>query len=157
MSVGLVSLSLFGSPKSQAQETCPPMILRAADLRQILGTALGSLASLADRYNVEVVPEEASCYLRMSILTQGCELRACSTPALRGTRIGLQAFDVAGCSPVFEMLGVSRRVPEAMTDADTRIEAHCGAKGFEFLSATPVRQVGEAVVRVQFAKAARSR
>lgn len=49
MSVGPVSLSLFRSPRSQAQESCPPMILRAADLRQILGATLGSIASLADR------------------------------------------------------------------------------------------------------------
>lgn len=159
---GLICISLSCALPLQAKETCAPMTLRADDLRKILGAALGPLASLTERYDVHVVPEEHACYLRMSIVTRpllgsGCELRACSVPSLRGTRIGLRPFDVSGCSPMFEVLGARRRVPEALTNAEERIEAHCGAKGFEFLSATPAHEAGEAVVRVKFQKHVGSR
>lgn len=134
---------------ASAQGTCKPIVMRSPELRELLGTVLGDLRPLAQRYDARLDPSKPDCYVNISVragvppLVPPCELRACSVPVISGRRIALREFTVAGCDGVFGALGVSRKVPTSFADASAQISSHCGSGAFEFKSVSLQDRGGE--------------
>lgn len=123
---------------ARAAPPCADMMVDADDLNAILDQTLGSFRSLVDRRAVAIDPAHAACYVRISLtssaLTQsgaGCRLDGCSTVLFDKRSVALRDFDVAGCDVLFDMFGLSRRVPSSYADASARIRQHCGSLDFE--------------------------
>lgn len=123
----------------------------------MLDQTLGSLRPLVDRRSVQIDPDDRACYLRFRLSTSAleqfggaCRMNGCSTVLHRHKSIALREFDMNGCDPLFNALGLSRRVPSTYIDASRSIRRQCGSDGFEIDRVVPVWSAGEPRLRISF-------
>jgi hypothetical protein len=152
MYLGLVFALL--TPAAAAADQCPELQMTENDLVEILDTALGGLRNFVSERTVRISPQKPGCYIEMSLTVagSGCQLTACSVVVVDQQRIGLNAFRVNGCDPLFSLINAPRDVPTAYADARSRIQKHCGDATFKIARASPGETRQGARVRVEFEK-----